>query len=404
MLKRFRVNNFRNLVNVEFRPTGLNLLVGLNNAGKTNLCSAMRFLGLTAHFDLQKSLLFSLRETGNVTNAYVSDDTFLVEAEVLLKDDNDNDLRFIYILTVAVSRQLAGAAAPQPFRLMSEILRLTGGGFSDALLIENREGNVRLLHEKRYLGNAANDAFVETVAPTDTTMLMRLYDLETNKMANMFKQYLKNCAYYNLNTHSLRSPRVAIGQNAMSFDGSNLGKCLHFLHNRYPRIEGELIKAVQTLEPKLRYFTFFMPDLEAENVYWFIEDDAGRRFGVQSISDGTLLFLALALTIMIPKAISEADARKTDRVIIIEEPENGLHVGYLKRLLEMIDPSGQAGQFIITSHNPYFIDLFGEHLEGLFYMEPGIPSATLHQPDAVKINKLLEEMPLGELHFRELIR
>jgi len=41
MLKRFYVSNFRSLANFEFRPTGLNLLIGPNNAGKTNLCAAM---------------------------------------------------------------------------------------------------------------------------------------------------------------------------------------------------------------------------------------------------------------------------------------------------------------------------------------------------------------------------
>ena len=53
MLKRFRVNNFRSLLNVEFRPVGVNVLIGPNNAGKTNLCSALRFLGLTASQSLE---------------------------------------------------------------------------------------------------------------------------------------------------------------------------------------------------------------------------------------------------------------------------------------------------------------------------------------------------------------
>jgi AAA15 family ATPase/GTPase len=56
MLTRFTVNNFKSLLNFEFKPAGVNLLVGANNAGKTNLCSAIRFLGLTASSTLHDAV------------------------------------------------------------------------------------------------------------------------------------------------------------------------------------------------------------------------------------------------------------------------------------------------------------------------------------------------------------
>ena len=70
MLKRFRVNNFRSLLNVEFRPVGVNVLIGPNNAGKTNLCSALRFLGLTASQPLEDAIRASVGETWNIQNVY----------------------------------------------------------------------------------------------------------------------------------------------------------------------------------------------------------------------------------------------------------------------------------------------------------------------------------------------
>ncbi|MGH9844984.1 MAG: AAA family ATPase, partial [Blastocatellia bacterium] len=89
-------------------------------------------------------------------------------------------------------------------------------------------------------------------------------------------------------------------------------------------------------------------------------------------------------------------------LVIIEEPETGLFVGHLKDLLSLIGSSGN-GQFIFTSHSPYFIDLFDGMLEGVTVARRGEKSSTLAPLDVNRVRKQLEQMPLGEMHFRELL-
>jgi len=36
-------------------------------------------------------------------------------------------------------------------------------------------------------------------------------------------------------------------------------------------------------------------------------------------------------------------------------------------------------------------------------MKPGVPSSEIKKPDIEKTKKLLEQMPLGEMHFREML-
>lgn len=48
MLKEFRVDNFKSLINCVFRPEGMNLLLGMNNSGKTSLCQALQFVSASA--------------------------------------------------------------------------------------------------------------------------------------------------------------------------------------------------------------------------------------------------------------------------------------------------------------------------------------------------------------------
>ena len=43
MLKEIWVDNYKTLVNIAVKPRRLNLLLGRNNSGKTNLSQALRF-------------------------------------------------------------------------------------------------------------------------------------------------------------------------------------------------------------------------------------------------------------------------------------------------------------------------------------------------------------------------
>jgi predicted ATPase len=133
----------------------------------------------------------------------------------------------------------------------------------------------------------------------------------------------------------------------------------------------------------------------------FFEDDKDHTFSTKSISDGTLRFLAIAYIVLIGEQI--ASAAGFQPLTLIEEPENGLYVGQLKPLVQRISPSGSSGQFIFTSHSPYFIDLFDNNLTGIHLVKGGSPSSVLSQPNPDKLGPLLREMSLGEMHFRELL-
>ena len=88
---------------------------------------------------------------------------------------------------------------------------------------------------------------------------------------------------------------------------------------------------------------------------------------------------------------------------MIEEPENGVHVSFLKTLLEMIDQSPGRPQLIFTSHAPYFIDLFDSRLDGVFVLRRDEAHTSITQPDIEAAKARLGDFPLGEQHFREML-
>ena len=399
MLDYFRADNFKSLVNVSFEPTGLNLLVGANNAGKTNLCHAMRFLSWTS----RASLLDASQITGepwSLANVYLDKPTIDFSLRCTLLSE-EKSYKYDYELSLAAPRAAQGHQQGIPLGVQREVLRVTGGAFNDTVLIKNDAGKVELLHERDFLREPSADAnYVTTTAPPDYTMLFRLYDLETNQYANLFKRYLGAWQYFNLETRSLRNNTAKSMDFFLHPDGSNLASVLSNLNSSEQRLLRSIVDAAKTVEPKLDIVSFFSPD--PEHVYMFFDDEKGKRFGAANISDGTLRYLAFCTLVMVNRRVGKVEGGAP--FVMVEEPENGIFVGHLKPLFERIDPTGKDGQYLFTSHAPYFIDLFDACLDGVWVARSQRTHTTIERPQKSKIEKCLGEYSLGEMHFRGLLK
>jgi predicted ATPase len=389
MLCKFTVNNFKSLINVTYEPGAVNLLIGVNNSGKTNLCQALRFLSRTAR--KQEETLWSIRHDviGSdwpMHNVYFDHPTIDLGCTCELMVDGET-LTFHYSLKLL---------AVIPIQLGTERLQAFGGPFGSGgtTLLENEAGEIRLLNEERYLkGDPPDACYQDTTAEKIATMLSRLHDWRANQRAIAFREYLAGWQYYDLDPRRLRDDRFD-SQAWVSLDGSNLASVLFHLKNRDERRYRRLLELVQKIERRLDALNF---TTVGERIQMQLTDIQDHRFDLASISNGTLRFMALCYIIL-------NNARQSSPPLtIIEEPENGLYVRYLKPLFELIDPTGANGQYIFTSHSPYFIDLFDAYLENVMLMEDRGTYSALIRPDPAQVRKYLEEMPLGELHFREML-
>ncbi len=400
MIRRLRINNFKTMLNLEFRPAGTNLIIGQNNSGKTNLCSAMRFLGLSSEREqtLDAAIYATLGERWNVNNFHVQNNPLIeFEADCELMNDAES-ISFNYRLLVRT--HTSESSEIQSLSVEEERLTASGGRFAQTTLLENTRGQVGMLHEEGFVqGRSDSPYYVRTRVPTDSTMLSQLYEMENNQRAILFRRFLRSWSYYNFSPIALRQPDVVVNKDYLSSNGANLSRVLFALHNEKPRIERKLIDTVRLLEPQLEFFSFSSAD--PEHVHLFAEDKAGHRVSARSLSDGTLRFMGMVYVILM--AEYSASNSGFSPLTIIEEPENGLYVGHLKPLIEKIDITGLKGQFVFTSHSPYFIDLFDNNPDGLHIVKSGHPSSILIKPDPQKMKILLEEMPLGEMHFREML-
>ena len=388
MLQEFRVDNFKSLINIVFKPQEINLFLGKNNSGKTNLCQALQFVGGSSVLPLDECAEQVAGGRFGMTNFAFDKSTidFYLRAEVPYVEEK---LMFEYELTISPPQ-----SRMKEIKVDQEILSVTGGKFDKTILLENISGRIRLLHEKDFIDGIEN--YEKKSAPRDTTMLQRLYDGETNARANHFKRYLGNWVCYDLSPTAMRESDYKPNEFVLSTDGSNLASVLYWLKTSNERDYRLLLKFMQQIEPKFDLINFFVGSESV--VFMLFEDSDGHSLPAWNASNGTLRFLALAYVLLFQTQLI-MDSRP---LLMIEEPENGIYVGFLKTLLEMTDWS-QGPQIIFTSHAPYFIDLFDKYLDGIFVLNRGDQHTSITQPDIDKVKTRLEKLPLGEQHFREML-
>lgn len=390
MLQEFRVDNFKSLINVAFKPQETNLLIGRNNSGKTNLCQALQFVGYSSQITLDSCVnTLALFGRSGITNFALDKDTtdFYVRADGVYEEER---LTFEYELTIKSPNAWSGEATIQ---LDREVLNVIGEGFDKTVLLENNAGRIRSLDEKDFMNGARN--YVETTAPVDATMLQRLYDQEANSRAIHFKRYLGSWAYYDLSPVAMRGTDYKSRESVITPNGHNLASVLFWLKSTNERAYRELLTVVRTIDPELDLINFYTSP--ENHVFMYFENQDGHPLPACNASSGTLRFLALAYILMIQSR------EYLPPLYIIEEPENGIYVGFLRTLFERAFP-GQP-QLVFTSHSPYFIDLFDDRLDGIFMLDRRQGHTSITQPDADRVKRRLEqEFSLGEQHFREMLR
>ncbi len=391
MIKEFRVDNFLSWVNLSFSPHDANLLIGLNNSGKTNLCKALLFLAGTANRPLNDAAFAWSIPIYGIKNFSLNKDTaeFMVRSELLVEDQ---PAEFIYELKIGVPSSYLPDAK---LTVVREKLVVSAPGFEKVTLLENKRGRTRLLRQQDHL--AGREERYETVSVShEATMLQRLFDSENTRLANQFKQYLSRWQYYDLSPDALRRSDFAPQEVWLNSDGGNLASAIYQLKKGNERYYRRLLDYVREVEPDLDYINFVGGDREPQ-IYMNFQYRSGSELFARYASTGTLRFLALAYILLAqPKSSSRPLA-------IIEEPENGLHVSLLKPLLESVDDPSIRPQLLFTSHSPYFVDLFDDKLDAVFVAKRDGHISSLSNIDIDTAKQRLSDFSLGEQHFREML-
>jgi len=113
-----------------------------------------------------------------------------------------------------------------------------------------------------------------------------------------------------------------------------------------------------------------------------------KYFGPSALSDGTLRFIALATLLLQPKEYRPS-------VILIDEPELGLHPYAITMLASLIKAASVDNQIVISTQSPILLDHFEP--EDILVANRIDGATQLERLDSKKLEHWLEDYSLGQL-------
>lgn len=193
----------------------------------------------------------------------------------------------------------------------------------------------------------------------------------------------------NLNTIRTSEPKIGPDDIFLSTTGDNLALVVDNLSQNLD-FEDALNLAMKSIFPKTRRIRAVRVGRLSLTIEWHIEGN-NEPFYLNEMSDGTVRMLFWAVILYSPTLPS---------LLVIDEPELGLHPAWLSVLAQWIKQASEKTQIILTTHSPDLLDKFTDRLENVYCFYPtdvhhyGLKPLS---PEALK-PQLEEGWELGDLY------
>jgi predicted ATPase len=339
MITRLEVDGFKSLREFAVDLEPLTVFVGPNGAGKTNLLEALGLLGRLVSMPVDEAFKqgrgkaidqFS-RQGGEACR------TIRFAVEVSLREVPEGlPGRYRYEITI---ERCALPSGVEELAIADECLRVIG---EDGEVIGDE---VLRSHGENRSGRWASTAFAASMNPSSTGWLAAI---------GAIGDELSRFRLLQLDANRLREPSERIGTRVLAPDASNLPTVLANLPG--PTLGGIRADMV-SLVPGLANFDI-VPESESLRIEFKLS--GGDRLPAHLASDGTLRALALLTALHV-------EPRPT--IVGIEEPENGIYPGRLRKLLSLLPEITEgATQLLITTHSPVVVAAFRDKPEHLRFV------------------------------------
>lgn len=335
----------------------ITVLLGANGAGKSNLVSFFRMLNFLSTGALQdyigrnggsNSLLYYGRQT-----------TAKIQAEVQFKG---KDSTTCYIISLA-------DAAPDTLIFTDERVVFKQEDYHQPQDILLGVG-----HKESKLSNGAQ--------PGDKTCQV-LFGM------------LSRCHCYQFHdtssTASIRKSGYIEDATYLRDDAGNLAAYLHAMQATHPNNYQQIVDTIRLVFPSFSNFVLEPSPRNEKYILlnWREKGHADYLLGPHQLSDGTLRFMALTALFLQPSETMPS-------VIILDEPELGLHPYAISVFAGMVKSVATKTQVILATQSTRLVDEFEPNRIAVLELEEE-SGTQCKRLDPEKLSEWLEEYSLSEL-------
>jgi len=229
------------------------------------------------------------------------------------------------------------------------------------------------------------------------SMLLRAVDLPLNAQptANVHRALMQRWrAFHFHDTSPTALIRLSHSTDDDAYLRHNAGNLAPFLLRMATDSPGYYKRIVGTIRLIAPYFgDFFLEPQNRQVLLRWIGNDSDYIFGAHQLSDGTLRFIALATLLLQPNPPG---------MIIIDEPELGLHPAALHILAELLESASTRSQVLVTTQSARFLDFFVPEEVIVANVENG--ASIFQKLSSDELQDWLEDYTLGELWEKNVIK
>ncbi len=218
-------------------------------------------------------------------------------------------------------------------------------------------------------------------------------DPSSKRIASYVRDHLGRWRLYHFHDTSASSPmKKTCNVNDNRFlrpDGSNLAAFLYYLNKKHENAYGLIRRSVQRVAPFFDDFQLEPLKLNPDTIQLqWRHKNSEAFFDATSLSDGTLRFIALATLFLQPDQYRPS-------VILVDEPELGLHPFAITMLASLVKQSSVKTQVILGTQSPLLLDHFQP--EDVLVADRVNGGTQFTRLESSKLAAWLEDYSLGQL-------
>jgi predicted ATPase len=371
-IQRLEISGFRSLADVVWEPGSLNVLIGLNGSGKSNLLRALQLLKAAAEGRLSKTILSWGGMAPLVWDGYVESVKFNMRLE-LFKDS--------FTIYEMVLERLGRSGA---FRIGREFVQ-----------IENGESLFERTSTRATIVTPSGREEIRSESIREDETLLANFPIpgsvNTLFIAPLREAVTSYGIYHDVRVDQdaeTRRASVSRRDTRVEPDGSNLVSVLHTLYTEDRAFKSELNTAMKAAFGD-EFEELIFPPAEDGRIQLRIRwRSLKREQSASDLSDGILRFLFL---------LAVLGGSEPPPLIAIDEPETGLHPSMLPLVAEFAAEAARRTQVILTTHSPQFLNAFQNRADIVTVVESREGKTQLRRLPEADLARWLEHYQLGEL-------
>lgn len=218
------------------------------------------------------------------------------------------------------------------------------------------------------------------------------------------KKILSSCRAFQFhdtsNSAHIRNNCLLSNDRYLMSDGGNLAAFLYRLKSseRFNKYYQRIVERIRFMMPQFGDFVL-EPQEANEHVIslkWVALGDEEYTFGAEQLSDGAIRFMALATLFLQPPEL-------LPQVIILDEPELGLHPRAIDMLAYLIRSVTPYSQVIVATQSPRLLDNFGPENVTIAEYDNKSQSSVYRRLSEEDLSEWLAEYTMSQLWEKNVI-